>query len=485
MLRRTVCRAFPAVLVLWLVASAQAAQVKDTITLSFPEWYNGQRAFFEEVARVYESLVPGVEIEIVSGANTPWNSKKQMMITAGHAPDISPGGASMFANEVYSEIMVPIPDQYLTQDERAAYGAAVMEQITVPGVGIVALPYALGIAGPIVVNKDLLARAGYDTGEIKETGWTWEEFRDAMSKVAKDLDGDGELDIYGLATNLTEAVQMSCTRNLAALGVDTRFLIDPETGELNVTEEQLRDAIQFTYDMIYVDRSWPRGALDLSTDQKRELLYEGRAATVLDGTAQLHFARNHNAEVLAGRKHSLTGKPSNFAYVPYPHRKGSESLATTVTANTWTVMRQLDYTAGIPQQEHIKNVLDFADYLTRPLNTLFSLSWGYPPADRRLWAGSYCWVMNLVKIDDPELAYLYGPALEGAVAGTVYNPQNPKFQKLWQEALREEVYPAYEAALLNVASPAEAAHQVYTAYQKVIEKAKKRGISVYLTAQGG
>jgi len=468
---------------LGMMASAYGDPV-DVVTLSFPEWYNGQRAFFEEVARTYESLVPDVKIKIISAANQPWNDKREMMITAGHAPDISLGAsATMYAQEVYSEIMVTIPDQYFTQLEREAYGPAIMEQISVPGVGIVAFPYALGIAGPIVVNKDLLAGAGYDTDQIKKRGWTWQECRDAMKKVANDLDGDGELDIYGWATHLGEAVSMCQTRNLAASGVDTRFLIDPATQELNLTEEQIRDAIAFTYSMIYIDKSWPRGALDLSTDQKREVFYEGRSAIMSDGTAQLHHARNHNAEVLAGRKHSVTGKPSNFAYVPYPHKEGTVSKATTVSANCWGIFRQLDYRGSVPQEQHIQNVLEFADYLARPLNTLFALSWGYPPADRRMWSGGYCWVMNLVRIDDPELAYLYGPALDKAIAGAPYSPQNPSFQKLWREMEREESVPAYEAALLNVLPVDEAARRVYLAYQDALAKARSKGIPVYLSAQ--
>ncbi len=100
-----------------------------------------------------------------------------------------------------------------------------------------------GIAEPgagIFFNKRILEEIGItaeDLYELQRTGnWTWDVWTEIMDHVQRDIDGDGEIDVYGTTQNDVEFISYCVYSNGGAYvgrenGMYTYRLEDPETVE--------------------------------------------------------------------------------------------------------------------------------------------------------------------------------------------------------------------------------------------------------------
>ena len=115
-----------------------------------------------------------------------------------------------------------------------------------------AMPYA---ASNIVLyyNKDLFREAGLDP-EAPPT--TWGELRDYAKALAKDLDGDGQIDQWGLIMP-TKSNQGVIYDFLPYLWQNGGELFDETNTECVFDSDQAVAALQFLQDLIYVDKVMP------------------------------------------------------------------------------------------------------------------------------------------------------------------------------------------------------------------------------------
>lgn len=158
------------------------ADIADT-----PTWQWGLEQYGEEQ--------PDIKI---SWENTPWTeywTKLQTQMAAGTPPDI-PGMVSMYAQQYIRQgsllSFAPFIDRDADELNVDDFWPAIMPAYQWEG-ETYAFPYDLSTM-LLMYNKNLFDEAGvpYPTGE-----WTWEEFLDSTTKLAKDTDGDGKTDQWG------------------------------------------------------------------------------------------------------------------------------------------------------------------------------------------------------------------------------------------------------------------------------------------------
>ena len=140
-----------------------------------------------------------------------------------------------------------------------------------------AMPYA---ASSLVLyyNKDMFREAGLDP-EAPPT--TWEELRDYAEALTKDLDGDGQIDQWGLMMNTT-SMSGVIYDFLPYLWQNGGELFDESNTECTIDSAQAVEALQFLQDLIYVDEVLPAAP-------PKNGYRTGTVAMVFASSARLHI----------------------------------------------------------------------------------------------------------------------------------------------------------------------------------------------------
>jgi hypothetical protein len=112
--------------------------------------------------------------------------------------------------------------------------------------------FSVGAVEPrqvVFFNKRLVQDAGIDPEElyqmVEDGTWTWDAFADCLEKCAQDIDNDGTIDIYGMASNQTDIFLA------AAFGNGGSFL-EMQDGKwvITATEQNTVDALNYACDII-------------------------------------------------------------------------------------------------------------------------------------------------------------------------------------------------------------------------------------------
>lgn len=171
---------------------------KVTLKIGFP---SGGDITPMEILETFKAENPDIEV-IVDEA--PWNDYKKKLkiqMSSKDAPDVfitdSGYAAALGAMGAVEDLSGRI-EKDLNKDDysEALFGAKD------PNGKVWGVPHGLNALG-LFYNKDLFDKAGI---EYPTEDWTYEDMFDAARKLTVDLDGDGEIDQYGLSygTNITE-----------------------------------------------------------------------------------------------------------------------------------------------------------------------------------------------------------------------------------------------------------------------------------------
>ncbi len=132
----------------------------------------------------------------------------------------------------------------------------------------------------VYFNKQVLRSAGIDPDSLydaqKNGTWTWDMFDKLMDKCQRDIDGDGDLDIFGLTLNKTIMLDMAVMSNGGAyVGKDKKGKFTYEL-ESEATLEALQwcvDIFAKYNDHVPVDAQW---------DYYMQEWKDGKAAFMVD-----------------------------------------------------------------------------------------------------------------------------------------------------------------------------------------------------------
>ena len=215
--------------------SQTAASDDEPITLRFAWWGGDERnAATLEVIEQFEALHPNVTIEAEYGGNDGYHDKLATQLASGTAADIVQVDPETFPQYVstgdyfvnymdYSNMDLSTFDEnYISLEINGRYDG---KQLGLP----------TGISGAgILVNQDLADEIGIDFTQA----YTWDELLEMGRKVREYDDS-----MYLLCANKEYIVNLIVFNYGKQLCGSTLF--DKETGELNITEEQMAELMQY------------------------------------------------------------------------------------------------------------------------------------------------------------------------------------------------------------------------------------------------
>ena len=215
--------------------SQTAASDDEPITLRFAWWGGDERnAATLEVIEQFEALHPTVTIEAEYGGNDGYHDKLATQLASGTAADIVQVDPETFPQYVstgdyfvnymdYSNMDLSTFDEnYISLEINGRYDG---KQLGLP----------TGISGAgILVNQDLADEIGIDFTQA----YTWDDLLEMGRKVREYDDS-----MYLLCANKEYIVNLIVFNYGKQLCGSTLF--DKETGELNITEEQMAELMQY------------------------------------------------------------------------------------------------------------------------------------------------------------------------------------------------------------------------------------------------
>ncbi len=241
---------FLLVLVGLSVMEGMAAKPKVTIST-----YSNPR--FEIMRDVllpkWQKAHPDIELEVMSYPDF-WN-KMLVLMGSDLAPDIiDTAGTYLFGHVVRSGAVDLTP--YLPRERSLSssnfYNVA-WNEVRWPqpdGNGIFALPYDT-VGTMLWYNQDLLASSAVNP---PTPAWTWNDLRAASRKVAKDTNGDGINDVYGLSVGTTHVLFDPLVKSFGG------YVLKPDRKSSGLDSPQAAEALRFLADMVLQDRTAGIGA---------------------------------------------------------------------------------------------------------------------------------------------------------------------------------------------------------------------------------
>lgn len=139
-------------------------------------------------------------INLPMGPSTEYDQKLVTLFVAGMAPHVVWGTPQTLANYIYMDAVVPI-DAFLEKDPDLAkedFLPTLIMELTMPDGRLVGIPFENSNVG-LLYNIHPFEEVGAMTPAeyAARDNWTWETFIEAMRKVTRDFDGDGQIDQHG------------------------------------------------------------------------------------------------------------------------------------------------------------------------------------------------------------------------------------------------------------------------------------------------
>ncbi len=155
----------------------------------------------------------------------------------------------------------------------------------------------------VFFNKHLLQDAGIDPDSlytmVEEGTWTWDAFSEMLAKCARDIDNDGVIDVYGMASNTTDVY-------LAATFGNGGSFIDVVDGKFTVTatSQNTMDAMNYACEIV----------TNYQMPQPEGSEWNWFFAAFKSGQAAFHVGQAYEANPGS----DLDGMEDEFGIVPFP-----------------------------------------------------------------------------------------------------------------------------------------------------------------------
>lgn len=239
------------------------------ITLRFISWRMDEAKwadFIDKRIKEFEAAHPGVTIEKISEPVEGYDDKLITAITVGEVPDIIHLTGRTLPSFVAKGWLAPL-DQYMKGTDIKESYSKLQDFCVINGktYAILVEAYVVGL----IYNKPMLEEAGV------EVPTTPDELLEAAKKLTRDIDGDGIIDVYGLAIR-TEGTGIYFSATDFVIGKGGHFskagVPTANSPEVIAGVKQLKEFLDAGVTPLGLDaRSTP------------QMLYEGKAAMVVGG----------------------------------------------------------------------------------------------------------------------------------------------------------------------------------------------------------
>lgn len=227
---------------------ASTAKAQEPVTLRFTTWVNNKdlsgNYVDETITKEFTKKNPNIKVEfqlLTENNSTEYMQKTDLMIAGGEEFDVvSYSGVNDYTDRVRRNMLVPL-DEFIAADG-AKYSDMYTISTAVEG-KYYALPWDVK---PMLVffNKSYLDEAKLP---IPNKDWTWNDYRDYAKKLTK---GEGTSKRYGSYFHTWPDFKIFSV----SAAYDFWPLVKKD-GTSNLLDPNIKDALQFTYDMESVDKS--------------------------------------------------------------------------------------------------------------------------------------------------------------------------------------------------------------------------------------
>jgi hypothetical protein len=219
----------------------------------------------------------------------------------------------------------------------------------------------------------MLRNAGFDDEQIRKSGWTIDQFREAARKMTRDTNGDGKIDTWGFGAALVHLQHLLLDefgpgiwgKEIAKDGLlaydeqQKRWTIHP-----GLTQDHIEKTFTLFNDLINVDKSWNPAYLGMNfTEIIDEITIHRRLGMTFGETPWVPRLRREiwQADVAMG---AHTPEPPELTCIWMPTEKKGEWPAPRAGVMGFSVLKQIPYKGDA----HTENAMRVALFLTHPVH---------------------------------------------------------------------------------------------------------------------
>lgn len=228
---------------------------------------------------------PDIDIEVELFANTSdMQNKLTVALGTDLVPDIVDTAGTLFFSHVVAGAVVDLSPYLSRVVDINDWLPHVIDEVSYPfdtKEGIYGLPYDW-VGSVLIYNKDLFSQSGL---AFPTEDWTWDDLRAAARSIARDVDGDGNNDIWGYYLPSLDHVRFDAI--VRAYGGKV-LADDRRTAEFGPGGEEV---LQLYLDMIHQDQSTPPLGVPAPMAQGRTGMYVSGSFDVrtLDNAGDINY----------------------------------------------------------------------------------------------------------------------------------------------------------------------------------------------------
>ncbi|MBY0010494.1 ABC transporter substrate-binding protein [Paenibacillus typhae] len=327
---------------------------KDTITALLPPVSANYQARFADMEQEFNTLHPNLTLKIEPASWEDMTQKLDTQVNAGSPPDIAWIGASGLSKYAALNVLIDL-NTVLSDEIKADYDEVPMKYFQL-GDAQYGLPAYMEIH-TIGGNKQFLEEAGIDWKSIQQNGWTYDEFRDAISKGVVKNDS-GETTRYGFVF----ATSGVASKDYLAILAKTAGLPDYFDNDLKYTYTSkkflgLLTAIREMVD----DGSMPKELSSIDAGKRWNMFLTGQTMITGKGLSAFENSARLNNEKIKANDGSAVADSIEVDYIslPVPTFNGADYIPTSIVDGYIALRGKKE-----PSEEHIKNIALAMNFLS-------------------------------------------------------------------------------------------------------------------------
>jgi multiple sugar transport system substrate-binding protein len=319
---------------------------KDTITALLPPVSANYQKRFPDMEKEFNQLYPHLTLKIEPASWEDMTQKLDTQVNAGSPPDIAWVGAASVSKYAALDVLLDL-NPVLSDEVKADYDEVAMKYFQL-GDAQYGLPAYLAIHS-IGGNKAFLEQAGIDWRSVQQNGWTYEQFRDAISKGVVKND-KGETNQYGFVfatAGVTSKDYLSIMAKSAGLPdyFDTNLKYTYTSKNFLGLLEGIRQLID--------DGSMPKELSSIDAGKRWNMFLTGQTMITGKGLASFENSARLNNEKIKANDGSAVANSIEAEYIalPVPTFNGADYVPTSVV-DGYIALRG----KKAPTEEHVKNI---------------------------------------------------------------------------------------------------------------------------------
>ncbi|MBY3618461.1 extracellular solute-binding protein [Acinetobacter sp. CUI P1] len=327
---------------------------KDTITALLPPVSANYQARFADMEKEFNTLHPNLTLKIEPASWEDMTQKLDTQVNAGSPPDIAWIGASGLSKYAALNVLIDLND-VLSDEVKADYDEVPMKYFQL-GDAQYGLPAYMEIH-TIGGNKQFLEEAGIDWKSVQQNGWTYEEFRNAISKGVVKND-KGETTRYGFVF----ATSGVASKDYLGILAKTAGLPDYFDKDLKYTytSKNFLALLTSIREMIN-DGSMPKELSSIDAGKRWNMFLTGQTMITGKGLSAFENSARLNNEKIKANDGSAVADSIEVDYIslPVPTFNGANYIPTSIV-DGYIALRG----KKAPSEEHIKNIALAMNFLS-------------------------------------------------------------------------------------------------------------------------